>query len=77
MKITSVFSIVIAVLLFMLACSQPKMNVGKKGSEYRVKVVSIVDGDTFDGIFVQNGETLQKRYRLACIDTPEKRPAVL
>lgn len=72
MRVISVFSVVIAALFFMLACSQPKMNVGKKGSEYKVKVVGVVDGDTFDGVFVLNGETFQKRYRLACIDTPEK-----
>lgn len=72
MKAISILSIVIMALLFLSACSQPKINVGKKGSKYSVKVVGIVDGDTFDGIFELNGKTLQKRYRLACIDTPEK-----
>lgn len=62
---------VIAFFIMLLSCSQPQRNFPNAGSELQVKVVGIVDGDTFDGIPMLDGKNTI-RYRLACVDTPER-----
>lgn len=59
------------VFCLFLSLSLSQCHGPKSKQSYEVKVIRIIDGDTFEG-FLEESKTT-KRYRLAAIDTPEKK----
>ena len=48
------------------------LPLGIYGQTFQVKVIGISDGDTFTGL---NRDSLQLKFRIYCIDAPEKKQA--